>query len=179
MRAFLLIALCRKERVAYIDMSFDSPTALIEAYKKDCEVVRDGVRSDIDKCLKDGKSLIIEGFHIDPRLYQAHLAAAANKNDLPGIVVPFLLTINGPDHHNFITHSPDPRYRTEAAGEVGFRNLQTVQQYLAAHAEDQDAVPFTEIPINLHSFRGTLDLLHDVVLKRIEEMYVGSGGLKD
>jgi 2-phosphoglycerate kinase len=164
--------------VAYTDVEFDSPEALVDAYRKDCEVVREGVSSDINKCLKDGKSLIIEGFHIDPRLYQAQLAAAASRSESLGIVVPFLLTLNEADHLSFITHSPDPRYRTERAADTGFRNLQRVQQYLRTHAENEGMVPFTEIPINLHSFHETLDLLHDVVLKRIEEVYIDSASLR-
>lgn len=157
-----------------MDTQFPSTDALIDAYKKDCEVVRAGVKSDIDKCLKDGKSLVIEGFHIDPRLYQeslASVAATAEKGGFSGIIAPFLLTLNKEDHHNFVTHSPDPRYQNDHDG-VGFRNLQNVQQYLVSHADDAGVIPFTEIHINLHSFHETLDLLHDVVLKRIAEVYV-------
>ncbi|GMF59422.1 unnamed protein product [Phytophthora fragariaefolia] len=146
---------------------------LIDEYQKECEVVRKGVKSDIDKCLKDGKSLIIEGFHIDPRLYQRTIGASEKGSNIScsGIVVPFLLTLDEADHRNFMTNSPDPRYRGDQNA-VGFRNLQDVQKYLVAHSHEEGMLPFTEIRINLHSFHDTLDYLHDVVLKRIEEVFV-------
>lgn len=140
--------------------------------------MRKGVTSDIDKCLKEGKSLIVEGFHIDPRLYQREVAVQATHagsgapSGFSGIVVPFLLTLDESSHRNFMTNSPDPRYRTDAAQRFGFSNLQRVQEYLCAHASEPGMTPFLEIPINLHSFHDTLDLLHDIVLQRIEEEYV-------
>ena len=131
-------------------------------------MVRKGVKSDIDKCLKDGKSLIIEGFHIDPRLYQKDSIASCS-----GIVVPFLLTLDEADHRNFMTNSPDPRYRNDQNA-IGFHNLQNVQSYLICRSLEESVLPFTEVRIDLHSFHATLDRLHDVVLKRIEEVFVSS-----
>lgn len=169
-----------QEKTAYMTTEFASDEELIEEYQKECEVVRTGVKSDIDKCLKDGKSLIIEGFHIDPRLYQKTIGAP-NKGSTAscaGIVVPFLLTLDDEDHRNFMTNSPDPRYRGDQ-NTVGFHNLQSVQKYLAAHTKEDGMLPFTEIRINLHSFHATLDLLHDVVLKRIEEVFESGKPTKD
>ncbi|KAJ8530573.1 hypothetical protein ON010_g14339 [Phytophthora cinnamomi] len=125
----------------------------------------------LDKCLKDGKSLIIEGFHIYPRLYQKTIGSPEKGSNArcSGIVVPFLLTLDEADHRNFMTNSPDPRYRGDQNA-VGFRNLHDVQSYLVAHSQEEGMLPFTEIRINLHSFHATLDHLHDVVLKRIEEV---------
>ncbi|KUF80579.1 Nuclease [Phytophthora nicotianae] len=164
-----------QEKTSYIMTKFQSTDDLIAEYQKECEVVRKGVKSDIDKCLKDGKSLIIEGFHIDPRLYQKTIGAPEKDSNAScsGIVVPFLLTLDEEDHHNFMTNSPDPRYRGDK-NEVGFRNLQDVQNYLVSHNQEKDMLPFTEIRINLHSFHDTLDYLHDVVLKRIEEVFVSN-----
>lgn len=171
--------LLRREETQYYSEEFQSEEALLEEYKNDCEVVRKGVTSDIDKCLKDGKSLVVEGFHIDPRLYQkevavqVHTSSSTGKaNAFSGIVVPFLLTLDEKSHWEFMTNCPDPRYRTDTAQQVGFPNLQTVQTYLMAHEKEPGVIPFKEIPINLHSFHETLDLLHDIVLKRIEEEYI-------
>ena len=137
-------------------------------------MVRKGVESDINKCLKDGKSLIIEGFHIDPRLYQKTISASEENSSATtcsGIVIPFLLTLDEADHHNFMTNSPDPRYRHDQSAS-GFRTLQDVQKYLVSHRREEAMLPFTEIRIDLHSFHGTLDHLHDVVLERIEKVFV-------
>ncbi|KAF1335453.1 hypothetical protein FI667_g1017, partial [Globisporangium splendens] len=169
----------RKETL-YFSEEFPSKEALIEEYKNDCDVVRKGVTSDIDKCLKEGKSLIVEGFHIDPRLYQKEVAvqvhnsssAGGGKGGFSGIVVPFLLTLDEKSHWDFMTNSPDPRYRTQEAHQFGFSNLQSVQTYLVDHEKEEGVIPFKEICINLNSFHERLDLMHDIVLKRIEEEYV-------
>lgn len=176
--------LFRRKETLYFSEEFPSKEALIAEYKSDCDVVRKGVTSDIDKCLKEGKSLIVEGFHIDPRLYQKEVAvqvqppnstgasAGGTKGGFSGIVVPFLVTLDEKSHWDFMANSPDPRYRTQKAHEFGFSNLQNVQTYLLDHAKEDGMIPFKEIPINIHSFHETLDLLHDIVLKRIEEEYV-------
>lgn len=163
---------CSKNETCYSSDVFPSTQELIREYKSDCAIVRKGVTSDIDKCLKEGKSLIVEGLHIDPRLYQKEIAAHTESgSSSSGIVVPFLLTIQESDHLNFMMNSPDPRYQSSEAT-VGFRNLQHVQSYLVEHATEPDVLPFTEIAINLHSFHETLDLMHDIVLKRIEQVYM-------
>ncbi|TDH69070.1 hypothetical protein CCR75_004329 [Bremia lactucae] len=169
-----------QEKACYITSKFASSDDLIAEYRKECEVVRKGVKSDIDKCLKDGKSLIIEGFHIDPRLYQKTIAVPKqdSKSSCSGIVVPFLLTLDEADHCNFMTNSPDPRYCRDQKA-VGFRNLQDVQTYLVSHTLEADILPFTEVRINIHSFNDTLDHLHDVVLKRIKDVFVSGKATED
>lgn len=177
---------CRREETLYCSEEFASTEALLAEYKSDCDVVRKGVTSDIDKCLKEGKSLIVEGFHIDPRLYQKEAAVQVHAGTtsggsagLSGIVVPFLLTLDEPSHWAFMTNCPDPRYRTDAAQQFGFSNLQRVQSYLTAHALEPGVLSFLEIPINVHSFHETLDLLHDIVLQRIEAEYVVSSQIDE
>lgn len=157
-----------RQETSYTTEEFPTKDELLDEYKQDCKIVRQGVASDVDKCLKEGKSLIIEGFHIDPRLYQKEVASHTSGSS--GIVVPFLLTLDEKNHYAFLTNSPDPRYRSELAASVGFKNLQTVQSYLESHTTEPSMCPFIRIPINIHSFHETLDLMHDVVLQRIEEM---------
>lgn len=53
-----------------------------------------GLQGDMEKCFNTGKSIIIEGSHIDPSLYTDFI-----KNDFNiGIVVPIYLTMNNDDH---------------------------------------------------------------------------------
>ncbi|KAL4152390.1 hypothetical protein PRNP1_009321 [Phytophthora ramorum] len=169
----LMCSFSGQEKTSYITTTFPSTGDLIAEYQKECDVVRKGVKSDIDKCLKDGKSLIIEGFHIDPRLHQKTIGAPEKDSNAScsGIVVPYLLALDEADHHSFMTNSPDPRYRGDQ-NTAGFRNLQDVQNYLVVHSQEDGVLPFTEVRINLHSFHATLDHLHGVVLKRIEEVFV-------
>lgn len=46
-----------------------SESDIITEYKKNAKWVRKGCNFDIQKCFIDGKPLIIEGSHLDPRLY--------------------------------------------------------------------------------------------------------------
>ncbi|KAK9831529.1 hypothetical protein WJX81_006265 [Elliptochloris bilobata] len=58
-----------------------APGALVGEFQRECRVVRKGVDGDLHKCIRDGKSIIMEGLHLDPGLYlhefgrygQAHL----------------------------------------------------------------------------------------------------------
>lgn len=160
-----------RHETSYTTTQFLTDGALIDEYKKDCDLVRKGVKSDIEKCLIEGKSLIIEGFHIDPRLYQKDFDNETKKGNVNGIIVPFLLTLDEKNHREFMANSPDPRYRTKTACTSGFCNLQVVQSYLEEHNSNSDQDSFINIPINIHSFQETLDSIHDIVLKRIKMVY--------
>mmetsp|Transcript_20455 Transcript_20455/g.61589 ORF Transcript_20455/g.61589 Transcript_20455/m.61589 type:complete len:709 (-) Transcript_20455:317-2443(-) len=45
------------------------PDQLIAEYLRECAIVRRGINSDLDKVLKDGKSFIMEGMHLEPGMY--------------------------------------------------------------------------------------------------------------
>lgn len=169
----------RRSQTLYTDTKFPHSDAMLEEYTKDCEIVRKGVQSDIDKCLKEGKSLIIEGFHIDPRLYHQEIQTQAmdliNKAGCSGIVLPFLLTLDEKNHAEFLHNSPDPRYHSSNASD-GFENLRNVQSYLIDQVNGLPSKSFTEIPVNLHSFHETLDIMHDIVLDKINEVYKMNNG---
>jgi len=55
---------------------YDSKDELLEEYRRRCRLVRRGANTDIQKALKEGKPLIIEGFSVDPRLYVKKLTAS-------------------------------------------------------------------------------------------------------
>eukprot|EP00002_Diphylleia_rotans_P000877 TRINITY_DN10473_c0_g1_i3.p1 TRINITY_DN10473_c0_g1~~TRINITY_DN10473_c0_g1_i3.p1 ORF type:complete len:404 (+),score=74.65 TRINITY_DN10473_c0_g1_i3:84-1295(+) len=42
---------------------------LIDCFRNECALIRTGVNGDIEKCLMEGKSIIVEGFHLDPAQY--------------------------------------------------------------------------------------------------------------
>ncbi|KAK9815940.1 hypothetical protein WJX72_012313 [[Myrmecia] bisecta] len=45
------------------------PTHLVNEFQRECRIVRKGVEGDLIKAIRDGKSIIIEGLHLDPGLY--------------------------------------------------------------------------------------------------------------
>lgn len=54
------------------------PAGLLAEFESECRVVRQAVAGDLAKCLGDGKSLILEGLHLDPCLYLEEIGAAAS-----------------------------------------------------------------------------------------------------
>ncbi|KAJ5068997.1 p-loop containing nucleoside triphosphate hydrolases superfamily protein [Anaeramoeba ignava] len=49
---------------------YENDQDFLAHYQEECEIVRNGVHADISKSLREGKSVIIEGSHIDLGLYQ-------------------------------------------------------------------------------------------------------------
>nr|GMD55566.1 2-phosphoglycerate kinase [Ipomoea batatas] len=48
---------------------FNSSDELITEFCRECRVVRKGLAGDLNKAMKDGKPIIIEGMHLDPSIY--------------------------------------------------------------------------------------------------------------
>ncbi|CAH9053421.1 unnamed protein product [Cuscuta epithymum] len=49
--------------------NFNSSDELITEFCRECRVVRKGLAGDLNKAMKDGKPIIIEGMHLDPSIY--------------------------------------------------------------------------------------------------------------
>ena len=175
----------------------------LDRYKAECAGARKGVQTDISKCLREGKALIIEGYHVDPTLYfrllegQSHRKFkmiwpdspafsqdAASKADIDSIdyssavIVPFLLTISEKDHayivENWLMSNLQSNVQEELRNLGSFqqqlqhclRSFQEVQRYLL----DFDQV-FTVLPINIEHIEETINMMHNVILARIEAAY--------
>ncbi|VFQ74503.1 unnamed protein product [Cuscuta campestris] len=48
---------------------FNTSDELITEFCRECRVVRKGLAGDLNKAMKDGKPIIIEGMHLDPSIY--------------------------------------------------------------------------------------------------------------
>ncbi|KAL2643848.1 hypothetical protein R1flu_011435 [Riccia fluitans] len=48
---------------------FSSTDGLLTEFCRECRIVRKGLDGDLRKAMKDGKSVIIEGLHLDPSIY--------------------------------------------------------------------------------------------------------------
>lgn len=75
----------------------DSPDQFLERHHARCQVVRESLSYEIDKCIKQGRSCIIEGTEIDFNLYADIGQSTAQSNNQP-IVLLFLLHIEPADH---------------------------------------------------------------------------------
>jgi hypothetical protein len=99
---------------------FKTKKDFIEYYEKECILIRHGVDFEIQKCISEGKTLIMEGFQMDPSLFHELIIegwpgynGGATGETILGrkgrdstkkrpVVVPFLLRVENDDHRFFI-----------------------------------------------------------------------------
>lgn len=55
-----------KKHTSILDTSLATASSVIQEYKNECLIISKAIRQDVLKAFKDGKSIIIEGFHLDP-----------------------------------------------------------------------------------------------------------------
>jgi 2-phosphoglycerate kinase len=166
------------------------------------QVVRKGVHTDILKCLQEGKSLIIEGYELDPMLYLHHHEDAPRKfritlldsEDLEArklkkqlddmdqanaVIVPFLLTISEKEHAYIIENwlmsvlPSDIQNEVQALGKF---QKQLKHLLKCFQRVQQNLLEYndilTVIPINTQHIDETLNTMHNVILARIEASFI-------
>jgi hypothetical protein len=62
---------------------YDSDVDLIAEWKRRCAIVRAAVSGDVDRCLRDGKNVVVEGALVDPALYALLLPPPPSLPSLP------------------------------------------------------------------------------------------------
>jgi len=165
---------------------YSDKSQLLEQFKRECQVVRKGVSADIQKCLTEGKSMIIEGFHLDPSLYFDifdELASDGTPQDskedkqkkIKGILSVFLFTLDRPHHRlaveNWLSnrtekdlHDLGSTLKEQVSAMVD--NFRCIQEYLLSFNNKLQVVP-----INFQALEVHLDMLHDSVLNKIEQLF--------
>jgi len=165
---------------------YSDKSQLLEQFKRECQVVRKGVSADIQKCLTEGKSMIIEGFHLDPSLYfdifdeqSSDGTPQDSKEDKQkkkkGILSVFLFTLDRPHHRlaveNWLSNRAEkdlhelgstPKEQVSAMVD----NFRCIQDYLLSFNDKLQVVQ-----INFQALEGHLDMLHDSVLNKIEQLF--------
>lgn len=173
-----------------------------EYLDKELRLVRKGVNTDIMKCLQEGKSLIIEGYELDPLLYLHHQEDAPRKfritmpdtDDVEGkkvkkqldeldqsnaVIVPFLLTISEKEHAYIIENwlmSVLPEDIQREVTLIGKFQKQLKYLLRSFQKVQQNLLEyndiFTVIPINTQHIDETLNTMHNVILARIEASFI-------
>lgn len=67
------------------DMSL-TESSIIEEYQKECAIISQAIEHDVLKAFKDGKSIIIEGFHLDPEYIVDNLMDRYKHKIVDGII---------------------------------------------------------------------------------------------
>lgn len=133
-------------------------------YKKECKNMHEVLQGDIGKTMSTGKSLIIEGTHINPEYFEKLF-----ENQQKGIVIPLLLTMSDEDHEVFIEKWIDSRLIED--GENTFKELKKNFQILKSFLLEKKTKNCIVVKIDSDSFQNCLRDIHDHVLKRIDNAY--------
>jgi 2-phosphoglycerate kinase len=153
---------------------YASPDAFLAAWRRQCALVRKAVQTDLNKCMQDGKALIIEGFHIDPALYVDDIVRIRASGSDAGIVVPWLFTMDNADHTRFVenwlstTSSLDQRPPPGSVVGGGLRdrvvsNYRAVDTYLRTYSP-----PFDTVALDAQALTATIDKLHNILIEKIQ-----------
>jgi len=62
-------------------VSHEQSSIVIEEYKKECQSIQKAMQHDVLKAFKDGKSIIIEGFHLDPEYIIQQFSPSCSQGD--------------------------------------------------------------------------------------------------
>jgi len=172
---------------------FSCEADLIEAYKKECLLVKRGLDVEFKKCFQEGKSIIVEGMHMNPEIYSSvalesrlstqeglkdseEAAPHLTGDELPktttvkSIVVAFLLTLDDEKlHRDFVTNwvrGTNPGPSEAEFVERSLSNFRKIQDLLVKNRGE-----FTIFPLNVQSEAETLEHMHSMVLQYMQAIY--------
>jgi hypothetical protein len=162
----------------------DQPHAqFIDEYRSECAAIRDGLQGDIRKCMEEGKSIIIEGFHLDFAFYMDLLQSACNlavDSHVAGqplkrcVVIPFIMMLAPLDHEilvdNWIASHSHNEHLWRVGTSAAAQRQRLVQRFrkLGAHLESTTVPQVHKVAVVPHALHDTLDRMHDIVLGSIE-----------
>lgn len=183
-----------------LDASLVDNEGVIQAFKEACQIVHCAIQGDIDKAFHDGKSVIIEGFHVDPEYFVTYnpeyTSSGSNNNDDGDdtararkrhacLVLPIILYQDDGqyalDSHAWISSticccSPSEQHThssvKEEEEEEILDRLQTHKEYMLSYRDH----PKHRVPcfrIDMFAMDSALDDVHEYILSAIERMHEG------
>ena len=146
-----------------------------EAYEKECDKILLSLEGDLDKVINSGKSLVVEGSHLHPKIIKKLFERFDSNN---GILIPYFLNMEEKDHNMFIEqwiNSIDIStldYLSNDFDElmkITKKNFFGMKQFLKDNLNCSDR--FIEIKVDFESFTEVLDEMHSKFLNIIEQKY--------
>ena len=162
-----------------LDASLMEKEGVIQAFKEACQIVHCAIQGDIDKAFHDGKSVIIEGFHVDPEYFVTYSARPTTPHAC--LVLPIILYQDDAqyalDSHAWIsstictssTVSPSIA-RDEQEEKKILDRLRIHKDYMLSFRDHHPAgVPC--VPVDMFAMDSALDDVHEYILHAIERMH--------
>ena len=140
--------------------------AFLQKYTEECDMVKKAIDGDIKKAFSDGKSIIIEGQHINPSLIQSVMAQATGKEAL---IIPFLIEMNPKENKILLEQRfnsmPVSVSKFAADLETLRKNNDAILQVLRSFFNNRHPI----ICVDLHSTEATINDMHALVLSQIQK----------
>lgn len=148
-------------------------------FERDCETSDNGIAGDIHKTLTDGKPLIVEGIHLNPKIYLKSFGGnsliSLDKFNIPdmgkvakgkmGIILPILVTKTDDEIRETIKSEifSSHRFRSEDFDSY-YENAINLQDYLKQQFPEEYTVPLT-------NYSSAIDRIHELFLQKLDEIY--------
>lgn len=174
-------SVCMDTHRSILDTSLDGTSSMIEEYKKECQIIHKAMQHDVLKAFKDGKSIIIEGFHLDPEyivqqyvveqrydvtLFRGGVDDTSTRHS--ALVIPILIHMDQDqyvvDAQSWIGTSTGSTVDSQCLVE---RVHSTIGEYLQ-HTCRSHAIP--AIQVDMVDWNKALEDIHEYILQGIEMM---------
>ena len=162
-------SVCMDTHRSILDMSLDGASSMIEEYKKECQIIHKAMQHDVLKAFKDGKSIIIEGFHLDPEYIVQQYGVDDTSTKHSALVIPILIHMDqdqySVDAQSWIETSTGSTVDSQCL--LVERVHSTIGEYLQ-NACRSHAIP--AIKVDMVDWNKALEDIHEYILQGIEMM---------
>ena len=144
----------------------DDGGRLLEDYRRESQELRRCIEPEIRKCLDEGKSLIIEGIHLNYPIHGRWLEEHA-KN---AIIIPFLLQPADIQEHEILARrwiKQEMMIFDEERISRSYRFLQSIQNYLYENHHNY----FHIVHVHVDEQRETVQWMHRTILDEMKRYF--------
>lgn len=155
---------------SFLDRADVGESSLVVEYQRECSVVKQSLEVEMNKILEEGKSIIMEGVHLDPGLYLSHFLKEFEKHS--SIVhIPVIVTADFEDHRLLAREALTSTgcrffkaHPTSYERESVFDRLRRFQEFLVEYQNEE----IVQVDIGLSGTEKALEKLHNHFLSSIQ-----------
>jgi 2-phosphoglycerate kinase len=163
------MTICPKEPIWH--RYYSQETTLVQDYQCEALELRRCITPEIQKCIEEGKSLILEGIHLNREIYETWLRERAKH----AMIIPFLLYIEDVHEHEtmikeWMTHEKPTHDEDTTTFLRSYQHFQSIQNYLYEGNKHDDG--FHVVHVCNSTQRETIQSMHTRILNEMTH-YLG------